>query len=261
MAGKKNNKATGKPKALTIKSVGGRHTNTPQTPEEKAAELAAFDQKLYKVQLAMNESTSLVAWREDRVHIAPVTYIIDSISRAAPITPLDVHQCVSALREEAAVSLPKVNLTADIDVVYINTTVTGGLICHQGLQDAHNLDTGVIYNDTTVTGTFMGHQIFEDVYNRVIRQELLVVRVPEMAHRRVKEIDLVVRVPVLDHLGSWKSPHLVFEKVASFDPNVIELYLVGPCAPSPTRSPSLFMHGITGAEDHEQIIPEIFNAL
>lgn len=57
------------------------------------------------------------------------------------------------------------------------------------------------------------------------------------------------------------SPHLVFEKVASFDPNVIELYLVGPCAPSPTRSPSLFMHGITGAEDHEQIIPEIFNAL
>ncbi|CAD0048122.1 unnamed protein product [Aureobasidium pullulans] len=73
------------------KSLGGRHTNTPQTPEEKAAELAAFDQKLYKVQLAMNESMSLVPWREDRAHIAPVTDIIDSICRAAPITPLDVH--------------------------------------------------------------------------------------------------------------------------------------------------------------------------
>ncbi|THV72035.1 hypothetical protein D6D29_09477 [Aureobasidium pullulans] len=74
---------------------------------------------------------------------------------------------VSALREEAAVSLPKVNLAPDSDVVYNNTTVTGGLICHQGFQDAHNLDTGVIYNDTTVTGTFMGHQIFEDAYNQV----------------------------------------------------------------------------------------------
>ncbi|THZ35579.1 hypothetical protein D6C87_09731 [Aureobasidium pullulans] len=244
-----------------IKSVGGIHTNTPQTPEEKAAELAAFDQELYRVQLAMNESMWLVAWREDRVHVAPVTDTNHSISRAAPITPLDVHYCLPDLREEATTSLPKVNLTADSDVVYINTTVTGGLICHQSFQDAHILDTGVIYNDTTVTGTFMGHQIFEDVYNRVIRQELLVVRVPEMAHRRVKEIDLVVRVPVLDHLGPWKSPYLVFEKVASFDQNVIELYLVGPCAPSPTRSPSLFMHGITEAEDHEQIIPKIFNAL
>ncbi|KEQ81380.1 hypothetical protein M438DRAFT_358093 [Aureobasidium pullulans EXF-150] len=76
-------------------------------------------------------------------------------------------KCLPDLREEATTSLPKVNLTADSDVVYINTTVTGGLICHQGLQDAHNLDTGVIYNDTTVTGTFMGHQIFEDAYNQV----------------------------------------------------------------------------------------------
>jgi len=40
----------------------------------------------------MNESMSLVPWREDRAHIAPVTDIIDWISRAAPITPLDVHQ-------------------------------------------------------------------------------------------------------------------------------------------------------------------------
>ncbi|CAD0055632.1 unnamed protein product, partial [Aureobasidium pullulans] len=125
------------------KSVGGIQTNTPQTPEEKAAEVAAFDQKLYKVQLAMNESKSLVAWREDCAHIAPVTDIIDSISRAAPITPVDDHQCVSTLREEAAISLPKVNLTADSDVVYINTTVTGGLNCHHGFQDAHNLDTYV----------------------------------------------------------------------------------------------------------------------
>ncbi|KAL2031049.1 hypothetical protein VTO58DRAFT_108404 [Aureobasidium pullulans] len=99
------------------------------------------------------------------------------------------------------------------------------------------------------------------MYNQVLCPELLVVRVLKMAHRRVKEIDLVVRVPVLDHLGPWKSPHLVFEKVASFDPNVIELYLVGPCAPSPTRSPRLFVHGITGAEDHEDIIPKIMNAL
>lgn len=99
------------------------------------------------------------------------------------------------------------------------------------------------------------------MYDQVIRQELLVVRVPEMAHRRVKEIDSVVRVPVLDHLGPWKSPHLVFEKVASFDPNVIDLYLVGLCAPSPTRSPRLFMHGITGAEDNQHIVPKIFNAL
>jgi len=60
------------------------------------------------------------------------------------------------------------------------------------LDDVLTPNSGVIYIDTTVTGTFMGHQIFEDVYNRVIRQELLVVRVPEMAHRRVKEIDLVV---------------------------------------------------------------------
>ncbi|TIA47456.1 hypothetical protein D6C77_10233 [Aureobasidium pullulans] len=48
----------------------------------------------------------------------------------------------------------------DSDVVYINTAVTGGLICHQGFQDAHNLDTGVIYIDTTITGTFTGHQVF-----------------------------------------------------------------------------------------------------
>lgn len=40
----------------------------------------------------MNESMSLVVWREDRAHIAPVTDNNDSISRAAPITPLDVHQ-------------------------------------------------------------------------------------------------------------------------------------------------------------------------
>ncbi|TIA28236.1 hypothetical protein D6C78_10838 [Aureobasidium pullulans] len=185
MAGKKNNKATGKPKALTMsssspidederaciiledfgietysKSVGGIRTNTPQTPEEKDAELAALDQKLYKVQLAMNESKSLVAWRENCAHIAPVTDIIDSISRATPVTPLDVHQVPYTFPDQ-------VQSTADSDVVYINTTVTGGLICHQGLQDAHILDTGVIYNDTTVTGTFMGHQIFEDAYNQV----------------------------------------------------------------------------------------------
>ncbi|THY70169.1 hypothetical protein D6C86_08280 [Aureobasidium pullulans] len=43
-----------------LKSVGGIGINTPQTPEEKAAELAAFDQKLYKAQLAMNESMSQV---------------------------------------------------------------------------------------------------------------------------------------------------------------------------------------------------------
>ncbi|THX44447.1 hypothetical protein D6D02_01848 [Aureobasidium pullulans] len=43
-----------------LKSVGGTGINTPQTPEEKAAELAAFDQKLYKAQLAMNESMSQV---------------------------------------------------------------------------------------------------------------------------------------------------------------------------------------------------------
>ncbi|THV74510.1 hypothetical protein D6D27_09415 [Aureobasidium pullulans] len=149
--------------------------------------------------------------------------------------------CLPDLREEDTTSLPKVNLTADSDVVYINTTVAGGLICHQGLQDAHNLDTGVIYIDTTVTGTFMGHQIFEDVYKRVIRQELLVVRVPEMAHRRVKEIDSA--------------------KVASFYQNVTKLYLVGPRAPSRTRSPRLFMHGITEAEDNQHIVPKIFNAL
>jgi hypothetical protein len=38
-------------------------TNTtppPQTPEEKAAELHAYDQKLYKAQCAMNESMSQV---------------------------------------------------------------------------------------------------------------------------------------------------------------------------------------------------------
>jgi hypothetical protein len=40
----------------------------------------------------MNESKSLVAWREDRAHIAPVTDIIDSMSEATPITPVDVHQ-------------------------------------------------------------------------------------------------------------------------------------------------------------------------
>ncbi|THZ05224.1 hypothetical protein D6C91_10517 [Aureobasidium pullulans] len=155
MAGKKNNKATGKPKALTMsssspidedkraciilqdfgietysKSVGGIRTNTPQTPEEKAAELAALDQNLYKVQLATNESMSLVPWREDRVHIAPVTDIIDSISRATPITPLDVRYVPYTFPDQ-------------VDVVYINTSVTGGLICHQGLQDAHNLDTYV----------------------------------------------------------------------------------------------------------------------
>ncbi|THX88855.1 hypothetical protein D6D05_01623 [Aureobasidium pullulans] len=43
-----------------LKSVGGTGINTPQTAEEKAAELAAFDQKLYKAQLAMNESMSQV---------------------------------------------------------------------------------------------------------------------------------------------------------------------------------------------------------
>lgn len=49
------------------KSVGGTpFTSTTadqqptQTPEEKAAELAAFDQKLYKAQLAMNDSMSAV---------------------------------------------------------------------------------------------------------------------------------------------------------------------------------------------------------
>jgi hypothetical protein len=35
-------------------------TATPQTPEEKAAELHAYDQKLYKAQCAMNESMSQV---------------------------------------------------------------------------------------------------------------------------------------------------------------------------------------------------------
>ncbi|TIA13846.1 hypothetical protein D6C80_06062 [Aureobasidium pullulans] len=43
-----------------LRSVGGTGINTPQTAEEKAAELAAFDQKLYKAQLAMNESMSQV---------------------------------------------------------------------------------------------------------------------------------------------------------------------------------------------------------
>lgn len=57
------------------------------------------------------------------------------------------------------------------------------------------------------------------------------------------------------------SPHLVFEKVASFYPNVTKLYLVGPCAPSRTRSPRLFMHGITGAKDNQHIVPNIINAL
>ncbi|THX19872.1 hypothetical protein D6D11_10758, partial [Aureobasidium pullulans] len=222
------------------KSVGGIQTNTPQTPEEKAAELAAFDQKLYKVQLAMNESMPLVPWREDRAHIAPVTDIIDSISRAAPITPLDVHQ--------VPYNFP--------DQVCFCFAGRGRCILAQGKYNSY-----VVYNNTTVTGSLMGHQIFQDVYNQVIRQALLVVRVPRMAHRRVKEIDFVVRVPVPDHLGSWYSAHRVFEKLVRFYPNVIELYLVGPCAPSPIRSPYLFMHGITGVEDHEHIIPEIMNAL
>lgn len=146
-------------------------------------------------------------------------------------------KCLPDLREEAAISLPKLKLTPDSDVVYINTTVTGSL---------------------------MGHQTFQDAQNQVIRQELLVVRVPEMADRRVKEIDSVVRVPVPDHLGPWDSPHqahLVFERVARLYPNTIKLHLVGPCAPSPTRSPRLFMHGITGAEDHQHIVPNIIKAL
>lgn len=43
------------------KTIGSTNTpTTPQTPEEKAAELAAFDQKLYKAQLDMNESMSQV---------------------------------------------------------------------------------------------------------------------------------------------------------------------------------------------------------
>ncbi|KAG9949301.1 hypothetical protein KCU85_g4411, partial [Aureobasidium melanogenum] len=44
-----------------FKTIGSTNTpSTPQTPEEKAAELAAFDQKLYKAQLDMNESMSQV---------------------------------------------------------------------------------------------------------------------------------------------------------------------------------------------------------
>ncbi|CAD0032434.1 unnamed protein product [Aureobasidium pullulans] len=110
MAGKKNNKATGKPKALTMSS----------------------------------SSQLLPLLRSMFIRF---------------LTPFRT-KCLPDLREEAAVSLPKVNLTADSDVVYNNTTVTGGLICHQGFQDAHNLDTGVIYIDTTITGTFTGHQVF-----------------------------------------------------------------------------------------------------
>ncbi|KAG9835141.1 hypothetical protein KCU98_g11721, partial [Aureobasidium melanogenum] len=44
---------------MQCKTIGSTNTpTTPQTPEEKAAELAAFDQKLYKAQLDMNESMS-----------------------------------------------------------------------------------------------------------------------------------------------------------------------------------------------------------
>ncbi|KAI4728734.1 hypothetical protein E4T49_03489 [Aureobasidium sp. EXF-10728] len=43
------------------KTIGSTNTPlTPQTPEEKAAELHAFDQKLYKAQVDMNESMSQV---------------------------------------------------------------------------------------------------------------------------------------------------------------------------------------------------------
>jgi hypothetical protein len=47
---------------LHSKTIGGATTTpaTPQTPEEKAAELHAYDQKLYKAQCAMNESMSQV---------------------------------------------------------------------------------------------------------------------------------------------------------------------------------------------------------
>ncbi|KAG9759651.1 hypothetical protein KCU73_g3280, partial [Aureobasidium melanogenum] len=44
-----------------FKTIGSTNTpTTPQTPEEKAAEFAAFDQKLYKAQIDMNESMSQV---------------------------------------------------------------------------------------------------------------------------------------------------------------------------------------------------------
>ncbi|KAI4762181.1 hypothetical protein E4T52_05638 [Aureobasidium sp. EXF-3400] len=45
-----------------FKTIGGATTTptTPQTPEGKAAELHAYDQKLYKAQCAMNESMSQV---------------------------------------------------------------------------------------------------------------------------------------------------------------------------------------------------------
>jgi hypothetical protein len=43
------------------KTIGTTNpTPPPQTPEEKAAELHAYDQKLYKAQCAMNESMSQV---------------------------------------------------------------------------------------------------------------------------------------------------------------------------------------------------------
>ncbi|KAI4841748.1 hypothetical protein E4T44_07707 [Aureobasidium sp. EXF-8845] len=46
---------------MQCKTIGTTNTTpTPQTLEEKAAELHAFDQKLYKAQCAMNESMSQV---------------------------------------------------------------------------------------------------------------------------------------------------------------------------------------------------------
>ncbi|THZ18391.1 hypothetical protein D6C91_05535 [Aureobasidium pullulans] len=56
-------------------------------------------------------------------------------------------------------------------------------------------------------------------FHQVIRPEPVVVRVP-----------IVVRVPVPGHLGPWDAPH--------------EPTAPAPRAPSPPRSPILFMHGM-----------------
>ncbi|THW32603.1 hypothetical protein D6D22_09535 [Aureobasidium pullulans] len=93
------------------------------------------------------------------------------------------------------------------DAVAATARVRDGTSSASGPSTAFARQSDVVYINTTVTGSLMGHQTFQDAQNQVIRQELLVVRVPEMADRRVKEIDSVVRVPVPDHLGPWDSPH------------------------------------------------------